>query len=199
MDGVALDGAGADDRDLDHEVLEALGRGLGSACIWARDSIWNMPTVSAARIWRRPRVVVGERVEVGPLAGVLLDAVEDVADHAKGPQGEEVDLHQPQRLDVLLVELRHHAAGHGGALDGDQVDERGPRDQHAADMDSQVTREAVDLRAEGQEPLPPVARRRVEARRQLRAELRAELAARIALFGATVTTPRRTNDMFWWI
>ena len=52
MDRVALHRAGPDDRHLDDQVLERSGRALGSACIWARLSTWNMPTVSAAEMVR---------------------------------------------------------------------------------------------------------------------------------------------------
>jgi len=43
----ALDRAGPDDRDLDDQVLEALGFMRGSMLICARLSIWKTPTVSA--------------------------------------------------------------------------------------------------------------------------------------------------------
>ena len=53
VDRVALDGAGPDDRHLDDQVVERLGRLRGSVCIWARRSIWKTPTVSAAQIMRK--------------------------------------------------------------------------------------------------------------------------------------------------
>ncbi len=165
MDRVALDGAGPDDRDLDHEVLEALRPCLGERLhLGPGLDLEDAHRVGAADGGEDLRIVVGEAVEVRTLPGVALDPVEDVGDHAQGPQGEEVDLHQAQRLHVLLVELRYHPSGHAGALDGDQVDERSSRDEHAAHVDAEVAREAVDLRAERQQPLPPVARCGVESR-----------------------------------
>jgi hypothetical protein len=50
MHHVALDRAGADDRDLDHQVVEGAGLSRGSMVICARLSIWNTPTVSARQI-----------------------------------------------------------------------------------------------------------------------------------------------------
>ncbi len=99
-----------------------------------------------------------EAVEVDAAARVALDSVKRVGDDAEGPQAEQVDLHQAELLDVLLVVLGDDPAGHGGALDRDEVDERRPRDQHAADVDAEVAREAVDLGAQLEEPLPPVPR-----------------------------------------
>ena len=70
---------------------------------------------------------------------------------------EEVDLHETELLDVLLVVLGHDPVGHGRPLDRHEVDERRARDEHAADVDPQVARKAVDLAAQGEQPLPPVA------------------------------------------
>jgi hypothetical protein len=47
MHHVALDRAGADDGDLDDEIVEILGRRRGSMDICARLSIWKTPRVSA--------------------------------------------------------------------------------------------------------------------------------------------------------
>ena len=102
-------------------------------------------------------VVVRQAVEVDPPARVALDPVQGVRDHAQGPQAEEVDLHQAELLDVLLVVLGHDSVGHGGALDRDELDERRPGDEHAADVDAEVAREAVDLGTQLEEPLPSVA------------------------------------------
>src|SRR5207249_11870308 len=126
------------------------------------------------------------------LAGGAGDAVEDVAHHAKGAQGEEVDLHESQRLDVLLVELGDHPTGHRGTLDGDQVDEGSPRHQHAADVDPKVAREAIDLGAECQQPLPSVARQRVQGGAELRAGFLVAERRRI-----TSSTPRAPVCAVW--
>jgi hypothetical protein len=50
MDHVALDRAGAHDRDLDHQVVEGPGLDPGQHAICARLSIWKTPSVSALRI-----------------------------------------------------------------------------------------------------------------------------------------------------
>ncbi len=164
VDRVALDRAGADDRHLDDEVLEALGAGLGERLhLRAALDLEHADRVRRADGAEDLGVVVGECVEVDPLSRVALDPVEALGHHAQGAQGEEVDLHQPQRLDVLLVELRDDSSRHGGTLDRDEVDQRGAGDEHPADVDPQVTREAVDLRAQLQEPLPAVAGRGVRS------------------------------------
>lgn len=47
MHRAALDGAGADEGDLDGEVVEGPGLQAGSSPICARDSTWNTPIESA--------------------------------------------------------------------------------------------------------------------------------------------------------
>jgi hypothetical protein len=47
MHHIALDRAGADDRHLDDQVVEAAGFGRGSIVICARLSTWKTPTESA--------------------------------------------------------------------------------------------------------------------------------------------------------
>jgi hypothetical protein len=47
MHHVALDRAGADDRHLDHQVVEAARRIRGRKFICARLSTWNTPRLSA--------------------------------------------------------------------------------------------------------------------------------------------------------
>jgi hypothetical protein len=50
MDHAALNRAGAHDGDLHHQVIEVRGCRRGSMLIWARLSIWKVPTVSAWQI-----------------------------------------------------------------------------------------------------------------------------------------------------
>ena len=48
VDRPALDGPGADEGHLDHQVVEARGAcSRGRVAIWARVSTWNTPTESA--------------------------------------------------------------------------------------------------------------------------------------------------------
>ncbi|TCO12955.1 hypothetical protein EV644_12479 [Kribbella orskensis] len=51
VDGAALDRAGADERDLAGQVVEAARPQPGRVAIWARDSTWKTPTESARQSW----------------------------------------------------------------------------------------------------------------------------------------------------
>ena len=65
----------------------------------------------------------------------------------------------PELLDILLVVLGHDAVRHRRALDRDELDERRPGHEHSADVDAEMAREAIDLGAQLEQPLPPVPRR----------------------------------------
>jgi hypothetical protein len=56
------------------------------------------------------------------LAGARLDAAHRLGDGGVHLEGEDVHFDEPERLDVVLVELRHDAFG---AHAGDAVGERG--------------------------------------------------------------------------
>ncbi len=160
VDRVALHRTGPNDRDLDDEILEPLGARLGEALhLGAGLDLEHANRIGGLDGPIHLRVVVRQRVEVDPLPRVSLDPVEGVAHHAQGSQAEEVDLHQAELLDVLLVVLGHDPVGHRGPLDRHEVDERRAGDEHAADVDAEVAREAIDLGAQLEQPLPPVARR----------------------------------------
>ena len=136
VDGVALDGAGPDDGHLDDQVVERLGRLLGSVCICARDSIWKTPTVSAAWIMRKTSgMSSGRRSRSTQHAAVGLDVAQRIVDGGEHAQAEQVELDQLHRLDVALVVLDDDAAGHRGALERRDVDQRRRGDEHAADVD----------------------------------------------------------------
>ena len=84
-----------------------------------------------------------------------------VVDGAEHAQAQQVELDELHRLDIALVELDDDAAGHAGVLQGGDVDEGRARHQHAADMDGEVSRSAVDA---GTQLQPAVPRRETDGR-----------------------------------
>ena len=71
-----------------------------------------------------------------------LHEIEPAAQAAQHAEREHVDLHQAERIDVVLVPFDEGAVRHGGIADGHQFVERSAREHEAADMLREVTREA---------------------------------------------------------
>src|SRR4051794_7124467 len=74
------------------------------------DSIWNMPSVRVLRISSN---VVGSSRGTASMSTVTPSTrhlVEGVRDRRLHPDAEQVELEQPELLDVVLVELAHRIA-----------------------------------------------------------------------------------------
>ena len=155
MDGVALDRARPDDRDLDDEVVEVrrprlrqrlhLGPALD---LEDPDGVGRLEHLEdLGDLLRQP-------VEVDADRAVVLDQLERLVDRGEHPEPEQVELDQLELLDVALVELDDDPVRHRRPLDRGDVDERGGGDEHAARVDREVAGEAVDPGAELQPALP---------------------------------------------
>ena len=135
MNHAALDRAGANDGDLDDDILEADGfqarqhLRLGAAL--------DLKAADGIGLCQQPvdgRIIQGQPVHTLLDPG-LLHQGGGFADHAQRAQAEQVDLDQPGILDGILVPLDHHHAGLGGMFQRHDLDQRLGGDEHAADMD----------------------------------------------------------------
>ncbi len=122
MHHVALDRPRPHDRDLDDEIVEALRlqsrqhRHLRAA----------LDLEHADRIGARQHVVDGgivgrQRGQRIILAVMRLQKIEPAAQAAQHAEREHVDLHQAERVDVVLVPLDEGAIVHGGIADGHRL------------------------------------------------------------------------------
>ena len=66
-------------------------------------------------------------------------------------QSEKIELHQPDLLDVVLIELRNRVFRTGGAVQGTEIAEFAGRYQHPACVHPDVTRQALQLFGERQQ------------------------------------------------
>ena len=119
---VALDGPGADHGHLDGEVVE-----LG----------WLMPRQhghlrpafdleGAERVGLLDHgvggfVVAGNAGDVMAYAAMSCQQVKRAAHAAEHAQAQDIDLHELQDIDIVLVPFDYLAVLHGGGFDGDQV------------------------------------------------------------------------------
>src|SRR5262249_51069172 len=135
VDRAALDGAGADQRDLDHEVVEGawLQPGQGGH-LGAGFDLEHPDRVGLAE-HLVDLGVVGRQVGQVKLG---VDHVEGVVQGGEHAQAEQVELDQPGGGAVVPVPLQHAAALHAGPFDGADLDDGSVADDHAAGVDAEV-------------------------------------------------------------
>src|SRR5690606_24399392 len=149
VDHVALDRAGADDGDLDDEVVEGARaqprehRHLGPAL-----DLEHADGVGLAQHVVGGGVLGGDGGHAEVAAVVGAHEVEGAADLAEGAEAEQVDLEQAEVLDVVFVPLDDGAPDHGGGLDRAQAVHRVMSQQEAAGVGGGVAGEAEQLAAE---------------------------------------------------
>ena len=192
VDGVALDRARPDDRDLDHQVVEALRARLGERLhLGPALDLEDADRVGRLEHLEHLRDVLGQAVEVEADRAVVLDELERLVHRGQHPEPEQVELDELERLDVALVELDDDPVDHRRPLERGDVDERRGGHQHPARMDRQVAREAVDPGAE-LEPALPVAQADRRTATGLRRRLRLDPGDRgVGGRGALVRAARR--------
>ena len=147
-DHVGLQRPRAEERDRGDDVFEV-------ALLQARGEV-ALPRaleLEEADRARRPDelvdlgVVARQLPRLDVLAGARLDAAHRLGDGGVHLEGEDVHLDEPERLDVVLVELGHDDAL-GGPLQGDAVGERVAREDEAAEVGAEVHGVAGEALAE---------------------------------------------------
>ena len=114
-----------------------------------RDSSWKTAVVRQDFEQRVGRRVV-HRQRARPASGALpggalaVDEGRGAVDDGERAQAEEVELHQPGRFDVVLVELRDDAAAGGVAVQRREVGEHRRGDDDAAGVHAGVARESLE-------------------------------------------------------
>ena len=155
VDGVALDRARPDDRDLDHEVVQALRPRLGERLhLGSALDLEDADGVGGPEHLEDLRHLLRQAIEVEADRAIVLDELERLVHRGEHPEAEQVELDELERLDIALVELDDDPVDHRRPLDRRDVDERRRGHEHAARVDRQVAREAVDPGAELEPALP---------------------------------------------
>ena len=145
MNHVPLDRAGTDDGHLDDQIVEPLGLHprqhghLGAA----------LDLEHPHRIGLRQHLV--DRRILGRNVGQVGDAhgVHGLLDGGEHAQRQHIDLHQAQRIDVVLVPLDEGAVLHGGVADRHGLVEAALGQHEAAHMLREMARKAEDLAGQG--------------------------------------------------
>ena len=165
MHRAALDGTGPDERDLHHEVVEALGtQARQRGHLRAALHLEHADGVGGGE-QRVDLGLLGDGGEIDLHAFVLADEVDREVQHREHPEAEQVELHQAGGGAVVFVPLEHGAIFHARPLDRAELDERTVGQHHPARVDAEVTREVEHLLGEVERELgddDAVFRERVE-------------------------------------
>jgi hypothetical protein len=144
--GPTLDGAGPDERHLDHQVVELPGLQPGQCGhLRARLHLEHPDRVGPLQHLEHGRVGGLQLVELDLLAVVLGDQVDHQVQCGEHAQPEQVELDQAGSRAVVLVPLDDRAALHPGPLDGHHLGDGPVADDHAAGVDAEVAGEAQQV------------------------------------------------------
>ena len=159
MHHAALDGAGADDGDLDHQIIE-FPRPHPRQEIHLRPAfhLEHPHRIGAAQHVIGGGVFLRQAFQRVARPCVPRDQIEALADAGQHPEAQHIHLQDAQRVDIVLVPFDHRAPVHRGILDRAQFVQPPAGDDKAADMLRQVARKADDLGDQAQgEPEPGIA------------------------------------------
>lgn len=121
VDEVPDDGAGADDGDLDGEVIEDGGLHDGEGGhLGAGFDLEGADGVGFLEEGVGGGVVFWEGGEIDGFAALVAEA-DGVFHGGEHAEAEEVDFYDAECFAVVFVPLEDGAAGHGGGLEGDDV------------------------------------------------------------------------------
>ena len=141
---VALDRAGADDGDLDHQVIEGARLHAGQEVhLRAGFDLKHANAVGLAEHVIDGGVLGRQRGELVVGVVVHLQEVEGFSDAGEHAEGEDIDFEDAKAFDVVLVPADDSAVFHRGVLDGDKLIKATFGHDEAADMLAEVAWEAL--------------------------------------------------------
>ncbi len=146
MHGSALDRAGPDQRDLHHQVVEGAGLEPGQGGhLGSRFDLEDTDRVGPLQhlVDRRFLQIQCGEIDVDPLVPMhQVDRVVQGGEHAEAKQ---VEFDQPHRRAIVLVPLQDRAIFHPPPFHRAHLGNRPVADHHSPGMDTQVSREILNL------------------------------------------------------
>ena len=162
MHHLALDRTRPNQGDLDHQIVVlARPQARQHGHLGARLNLKNAHAVGVAQHLVGRRVFRRNVVETPWPAMALAQQVEHATQGRQHAEGQDIDLHQANRVQIVLVPLDHRAFRHGGVLDRHQPGQRTARHDETADMLGQMTGKTAQLLGNPQ-PFLDARRSRVE-------------------------------------
>ena len=163
MHHVALDRPRPDQRHFDHQIVEAARlQARQHGHLGPRLDLEDAHAVGVAQHLVGIRILGRNFVHPERSTVLFADHVQRAADRRQHTQRQDIDLHQAQRIEIVLVPLDHAALRHRGILDRHQARQGAARNDETAGVLRQVTRKTAQRRGDRQ-PLLDARRSRIEA------------------------------------
>ena len=146
MHHVALDRAGTDDGDFDHEVIEgARPQARQHVDLGAGFHLKDADAVALAEHRIDARILLRDGGQRPVVAVMRPDQVEAFADAGQHPQRQDIDLEDAKRVDVVLVPFDEGPVRHRPVADRHGAGQRPFGQDEAADVLAQMARHADHL------------------------------------------------------
>ena len=146
MHHAALNGAGAHNRHLDHQIIEFTRQHSGQK-IHLRPAfhLKHANRIRPAQHIVNNRVFLWHRFQRQARATLLCDQIKAFADAGQHPQRQNIHLQEAQRINIVLVPFNHRAPFHRGVFNRAHLIQPPLGDDKAADMLRQMARKADDF------------------------------------------------------
>ena len=116
---VPLDWPWPNDGDLRHQVIHLHGLGAWERLLLrATLNLEDANGVRCAHSTPNFGDLLWQRVKIGPRANIACNKVQRICNCGEDAKTEQIELHQFERLNVVLVELQHRTRPVAGALHG---------------------------------------------------------------------------------
>ena len=142
----------ADDRHLDHQIVEPLGAQARQA--GHLRAALHLEHAYGIRLLKRRinrRIVLRQMREIDLFIVVAADELNRLLERRHHTEPQQVHLDNPHVRAVFLVPLDDHAAGHGGRLERHDRVELPLADHHASGVLAEVARQVLDCETKLQE------------------------------------------------
>ena len=146
---LADDGAGADDGDLHHDVVETLGAQARKARhLRAAFDLEHADGVGLLQGGIDLRIVGGKMRQVDFFVIVVADEFDGIFEHGHHAEAEQIDFDDAHVGAIFFIPLHDDAAGHGGGFERDDGIELSLADDHAAGVLAEMARQILHGEAE---------------------------------------------------
>jgi hypothetical protein len=140
MDHLALDRARANECDFHHEIVKTARLEAGQGVhLRAALHLEHADRIRSAEVVVHGLILEVELAKVDRHAARSADVLEAVLHGGEHAEPEQVDLHEPDGVEVVLLPLNDGAFVHGGGLDRDDRGERLFGEHESADVNSPVS------------------------------------------------------------